>query len=61
MKHSFLLQCIGLIRIIMDVKIRLPKCPRPKIMAFRKGSGKGDGDVLFCAESLSRVQLFASP
>ena len=33
----------------MDVKIRLPKCPRPKIMEFRKGGGKGDGDVLCCA------------
>ena len=32
MKHSFLLQCTGLIRTIMDVKIRLQKCPGPKIM-----------------------------
>lgn len=35
---------IPLIRTITDVKVRLLKCPRPKVMVLRKGSGSGDGD-----------------
>lgn len=43
-KTSFMLLFIPLIRTITDVKVRLLKCPRPKVMVLRKGSGSGDGD-----------------